>query len=59
MTVAVLAVNFLSVVYRRDPSILLEYGAGIALPIAALALWVGLRAWFARATGSKAESSEG
>ena len=45
VTVVVLAVNFLSVVYTRDPSILLEYGAGIALPIAALALFVGLRTW--------------
>lgn len=45
VTVVVLAVNFLTVVYTRDVSVLLEYGAGIALPIAALALFVGLRAW--------------
>jgi uncharacterized membrane protein YqhA len=45
VTVVVLAVNFLSVVFTRDPSVLLEYGVGIALPIAALALFVGLRVW--------------
>ncbi len=37
---------------------LLEYGAGIALPIAALALFIGLRAWSTRGSGSKPESSE-
>jgi uncharacterized membrane protein YqhA len=45
VTVVVLAVNFLGVAFTGDASILLEYGAGIALPIAALALFVGLRAW--------------
>lgn len=45
VTVVVLAVNFMGVVFTKDPSILLEYGAGIALPIAALALFVGLRTW--------------
>lgn len=58
VTVVVLAVNFLSVVYTRDPSVLLEYGAGIALPIAALAVFVGLRAWSTRGRGSEAESSK-
>ncbi len=48
VTVVVLAVNFLTVVYTRDASLLLEYGAGIALPIAALSLFVGLRAWSTR-----------
>ncbi len=55
VTVVVLAVNFLTVVYTRDASALLEYGAGIALPIAALALFVGLRAWSTRGTGSNEE----
>jgi uncharacterized membrane protein YqhA len=55
VTVVVLAVNFLTVVYTRDASFLLEYGAGIALPIAALALFVGLRAWSTR--GRDAENS--
>jgi uncharacterized membrane protein YqhA len=45
VTVVVLAVNFLGVVFTGDPSMLIEYGAGIALPIAALALFVGLRSW--------------
>jgi hypothetical protein len=45
----VLAVNFRSV--------LLEYGVGISLPIAALALFVGLWAWSTRGSGSKPVSS--
>ena len=45
VTVVVLAVNFMGVVFTSDSSQLLEYGAGIALPIAALALFIGLRAW--------------
>ena len=45
VTVVVLAVNFMGVVFTNDARYLLEYGAGIALPIAALALFVGLRTW--------------
>jgi uncharacterized membrane protein YqhA len=45
VTVVVLAVNFMGVVFKQDAGFLLEYGAGIALPIAALALFVGLRTW--------------
>ena len=58
VTVVVLAVGFLSVVFSGDPADLLEYGAGIALPIAALALFVGLRAWSTRGERSDAESAE-
>ena len=58
VTVVVLAVNFLTVVYTRDASALLEYGAGIALPIAALALFVGLRTWSSRVGGSESDSAE-
>ncbi|MFV2045514.1 MAG: hypothetical protein ACC700_20060 [Anaerolineales bacterium] len=58
MTVVMLAVNFLSVVYTHEPSILLEYGVGIALPIAALALFIGLRACSTLGGGSKPEPSE-
>ena len=58
VTVVVLAVNFLSVVYTRDPSILLEYGVGIALPIAALALFVGLRTWSSRVGRPESKSTE-
>ena len=45
VTVVVLAVNFLGVVFTNDPAVLLQYGAGIALPIIALAVFVGLRTW--------------
>ncbi|MGL4649720.1 MAG: YqhA family protein [Caldilineaceae bacterium] len=45
VTVVVLAVNFLSVVFTPGERDLLNYGAGIALPIAALALFTGLRKW--------------
>lgn len=45
VTVVVLAVNFMGIVFTRNAQELLEYGAGIALPIAALALFVGLRTW--------------
>ena len=45
VTVVVLAVNFLSVVFGGAKDDLLIQGAGIALPIAALGLFIGLRAW--------------
>ena len=45
VTVVVLAVNFMGAVYVGGTEDLLQYGAGIALPIAALGLFVGLRAW--------------
>ena len=45
VTVVVLAVNFMSAVFVGGTEGLLDYGAGIALPIAALALFIGLRAW--------------
>jgi uncharacterized membrane protein YqhA len=45
VTVVVLAVHFLSIVFTDDADRLLKFGAGIALPIAALALFVGLRVW--------------
>ena len=44
VTVVVLAVNFMAEVLTKTDN-LLNYGAGIALPIAALGLFVGLRAW--------------
>lgn len=43
VTVVVLAVNFLGVVFAREQGDLLNYGAGVALPIAALALFMGVR----------------
>jgi uncharacterized membrane protein YqhA len=45
VTVVVLAVNFLSVVFGGANPDLLIQGAGIALPIAALGIFIGLRAW--------------
>jgi uncharacterized membrane protein YqhA len=44
VTVVVLAVNFMGAVLVGGTD-LLKYGAGIALPIAALGLFIGLRAW--------------
>ena len=58
VTVVVLAVSFLGIAFSRDPSDLLDYGVGIALPIAALALFVGMRAWSTRGERSNAESAE-
>jgi uncharacterized membrane protein YqhA len=48
VTVVVLAVNFLAVVFTGEDVDVLSQGAGIALPIAALGLFTGLRAWASR-----------
>ena len=48
VTVVVLAVNFLAVVFDGSNVDLLSQGAGIALPIAALGIFLGLRSWGAR-----------
>jgi uncharacterized membrane protein YqhA len=45
VTVVVLAVNFMGAVFVGGSEDLFEYGAGIALPIAALGVFLGLRAW--------------
>ena len=45
VTVVVLAVNFMGAVFIGGSQNLLQFGAGIALPIAALGLFIGLRAW--------------
>ncbi len=58
VTVVVLAVNFLTVVYTRDLSGLFEYGAGIALPIAALSLFMGFRAWSTKISKTETEAEE-
>ncbi|MGW8324727.1 MAG: YqhA family protein [Desulfobacterales bacterium] len=47
VTVVVLAVNFMGAVLTKTEN-LLDYGVGIALPIAALGLFLGLRAWSAK-----------
>jgi len=43
VTVVVLAIEFLGAVFSGSEPDLLQYGAGIALPIAALALFMGLK----------------
>jgi uncharacterized membrane protein YqhA len=43
VTVVVLAIEFLGTVFSGSERDLLSYGAGIALPIAALALFLGLK----------------
>ena len=48
VTVVVLAVNFMGAMFAGNTTDLLPYGAGIALPIAALGAFVGLRAWSAK-----------
>jgi len=45
VTIVVLAINFLGVVVSPGQIDLFRYGTGIALPIAALALFVGVRLW--------------
>ncbi len=55
VTVVVLAVNFMGAVFAGKAENLLEYGAAIALPIAALGVFVGLRAW-ADKVGKKGSS---
>lgn len=45
VTAVVLAVNFMGVVFLGTANDLLNYGAGIALVIAALGLFIGMRAW--------------
>jgi uncharacterized membrane protein YqhA len=57
VTVVVLAVNLMGTVLVGTTENLLDFGAGIALPIAALALFVGLRAWATR-MGEKTPAPE-
>lgn len=45
VTVVVLAVQFMGVVFTLNPEELMNYGIGIAFPIAALSLFIGLRTW--------------
>ncbi len=59
VTVVVLAVNFMGAVFVGGTENLLQYGAGIALPIAALGLFIGLRAWSIKLEKETAVSSEG
>jgi len=54
VTIVVLAVHFMGVVFTSDAEQLMRFGIGISLPIAALALFIGLRTW----STSKAKKSE-
>ena len=45
VVVVVLAVDFLGAVFTGEDANLLNHGAGIALPIAALGIFISLRAW--------------
>ncbi len=56
--VVVLAINFLGFVFTGDAQALLQYGAGIALPIAALGLFVGLRTWATNVTKKSNKANE-
>ena len=57
VTVVVLAVNFMGAIFAGGTENLLQYGIGIALPIAALGLFIGLRAWSIKIS-KDAESSK-
>ena len=59
VTVVVLAVNFMGAVFVGGTENLLQYGAGIALPIAALGLFIGLRAWSTKLDREMAHPRDG
>ena len=59
VTVVVLAVNFMGAVFAGKTENLLQYGAGIALPIAALGLFIGLRSWSIKISKSGNPATEG
>jgi uncharacterized membrane protein YqhA len=59
VTVVVLAVNFMGAIVVGQTDNLLQYEAGIALPIAALGLFVDLRAWSSKITKEAGTSDEG
>ena len=58
VTVVVLAVNFMGAVLVRGTDNLIQYGAGIALPIAALGLFIGMRAWSTKISKESATPEE-
>jgi uncharacterized membrane protein YqhA len=51
VAVVVLAVNFMGEIITRSSEDMLQSGAGIALPIAALGVFIGLRAWAGKNAG--------
>jgi uncharacterized membrane protein YqhA len=56
VTVVVLAVDFMGAVFAGNQNIL-QYGAAIALPIGALGVFMGLRAWAAKQSRSSTEQA--
>lgn len=58
VVVVVLAVNFMGAVFAGNIEHLQEYGIGIALPIAALGMFIGLRTWAAKNLKSTDHSNE-
>jgi uncharacterized membrane protein YqhA len=58
VTVVVLAVNFMGAIFVGGTDNLLQYGAGIALPIAALGVFVALRAWSVKITKEAERTDE-
>ena len=58
VTVVVLAVNFMSIVFTGENIDLIAQGAGIALPIGALALFIAARAWAARQESESEKEEE-
>ena len=57
VTVVVLAINFMALSFNTDGDYLVRYGTSIALPIAALGLFMGMRAW-AKKMGRETELKE-
>jgi len=57
VTVVVLAINFMALSFNKDGDYLVRYGISIALPIAALGLFLGMRAW-AKKMDREADLSE-
>ena len=57
VTVVVLAVDFMGAVFAGNQNIL-EYGAAIALPIAALGVFMGLRAWAAKQSRTRGAAGD-
>jgi uncharacterized membrane protein YqhA len=57
-TVVVLAVNFMGAIFVGGTDNMLQYGAGIALPIASLGVFVALRAWSFKITKEAERSDE-
>ena len=56
VTVVVLAVNFMAFAFTKQVDYIFKYGAGIAMPIAALSLFLGTRAWVEKRGGERKET---